>query len=193
MGNVFLSFDNDIFFNKIAAYSPYSAAEIRQLVVQNLEISREFDSGKISSAEFYGKVKGKLQAEIGQRDFFVLYNDIFVLRQKELDLLNRLRRHYRLVLLSNTDVERYGFILKQFPQIKIFDAYVLSYEAGFIKPDSRIYESAVVLAGVLPQECLFIDDLAENIRGAELLGINTIHYTAEKDLVEELRGYRLRF
>lgn len=193
MGNVFLSFDNDIFFKKMAEYSPYSFSEIKEFAQKNLALGREFDKGEIAPDFFCRRVQEIIKAELSPDTFFELYNDIFTLKLKELDILDRLQQHHRMVLLSNTDIERYGFIQKAFPRINIFDVYVLSFQVGLIKPDPRIYIYAVDQAGVLPRECIFIDDLEENTRGAGLLGINTIHYTPQTDLAEELRRFQLRF
>jgi len=193
MGNVFLSFDNNIFHEKIAEYSPYSLPDILELAQKHQEINREFDKGDIAPDKFYRQVTELLKVKVSAPEFFKLYNDIFSLRQKELNILKRLRLHYKLVLLSNTDVQRYGFILETFPQIKIFDGYVLSYQVGCIKPDPHIYEYALIQAGSSPRECIFIDDLKENIAGAKLVGINTIHFTPETDLATELQKYQLQY
>ena len=42
------------------------------------------------------------------------------------------------------------------------------------------------LASAKPQECLFIDDLIENIQAAELVGIKGIHFKSSRQLKNEL-------
>jgi FMN phosphatase YigB (HAD superfamily) len=92
-----------------------------------------------------------------------------------------------MVMLSNTDVMRFGFIKDRFPEVLLFDEYVLSYEVGYVKPDPRIYEIAVDKAEVSPNECLFIDDRRENIEAARQLGVQTIHCREDSDLEASLR------
>jgi epoxide hydrolase-like predicted phosphatase len=107
--------------------------------------------------------------------------------------LRKLKPNYRLVLLSNTDVKHFAFIRGEFPEMFFFDEYVLSYEVGLMKPDPRIYEIALEKAKARAGECVFIDDLEENIEAAAKMGIHTIHFTPETDLDGELRSLKVSF
>jgi putative hydrolase of the HAD superfamily len=99
------------------------------------------------------------------------------------------RANYTTALLSNawvdarqTFAEKYGLI-----EGEIVDYVLISAEIGLVKPDPRIYQ---VLAETIHhpfEEILFIDDFIENIRGAEDLGINTIHYQPGMDLLSRLK------
>jgi len=191
MGNVFISFDNEIFFKKIAANTSLSQSDVAGLVSENIEILKSFDKGEISPTEFFNKAVRILKNNFDYNQFFKIYNDVFDLRAKELQILKKMKENYRVILLSNTDVMRYGFIKKNFPEMLIFDAYVLSYEEGYMKPDPRIYKAALKKAEAQADECLFIDDKEDNIDAATALGINTIHFTEGADLAAELRKLEL--
>ena len=112
---------------------------------------------------------------------------------KVLKTLKKLKKKYRLILLSNTDVKHVGFIKQKFPEIFFFDDYVLSYEVGLMKPDPRIYEIALEKAKARVGECLFIDDLEENIEAAAEMGIQTILLKPQIDLEAELRQLNVSF
>jgi len=193
MGNVFISFDNDIFFKKIAENTSLSQRDIAGLVSENFEILISFDKGEISPAEFYNKAVRIFKSDFDYNRFFKAYNDVFDLRAKELQILKKLKEYYRVILLSNTDVMRYGFIKESFPEILIFDAYILSHLEGCIKPDPRIYKAALEKADAQADECLFIDDRGDNIDAANALGINTIHLIERVDLTAELHKFNLVF
>jgi len=193
MGNVFISFDNDIFFKKIADNTSLSQRDIAGLVSENFEILRSFDKGEISPAEFYNKAVRIFKSDFDYNRFFKAYNDVFDLRTKELQILKKLKEYCRVILLSNTDVMRYGFIKESFPEILIFDAYILSHLEGCIKPDPRIYKAALEKAEAQADECLFIDDRGDNIDAANALGINTIHLIERADLTAELCKFNLVF
>jgi hypothetical protein len=92
-----------------------------------------------------------------------------------------------------TDPERFGFVMRRFPEILFFDGYVLSYELRLLKPDPAIYRAAARLAGSEPAECVFIDDMEENVKGAAAAGLAGIRYAPETDLAAELRKLGLRF
>jgi len=193
MGKVILHFDRGIFYEKIAGFCPYSKDEVERLTLQNFDIIVSFNEGAISPQEFYRLVISKLKAEIGYDEFYAIYSDVFFLNSSVLEIMKRLKRNYKLILLSNTDVMHFTFIKKRFPEILIFDDYILSYEVGAMKPDSRIYEEALKRTGFKPEECLFIDDTEENIEGAQRLGINVILMEPRTDLEAVLRGMNLSF
>jgi putative hydrolase of the HAD superfamily len=193
LGNVILWFDNSIFFKKLSTYCSHSEEKIKEAAHTNLGLIRLFDSGQITPQEFYSRIVKELKARIDQECFFAIYCDVFSLNMPVLKLLQKLKTSCKLVLLSNTDVRRFGFIKKRFPEILIFDEYVLSFELGVMKPDPAIYGEALKKAGTDPQECVFIDDLEKNIEGSQKMGIRGILYTPETDLEAELRKLGLTF
>jgi len=191
LGKVLILFDNSIFYNKIVEHTPFDTQEIAARVNVNSDIGQAFDTGRITPRGFYEQALEALQAALSYEDFFALYNDVFSLNSPVVETLNRLKPTYRMVMLSNTDVMRLGFIKERFPEALLFDEYVLSYEVGFTKPHPLIYQIAVDKAEVSPNECLFIDDRAENIEAARQLGIQTIHFLEDSDLEASLRDLGL--
>jgi len=172
----------------MAEFCPYSAVDIAERVHWHRDLIRSFDTGTISSEDFYREVIQRLKAKVNQETFFKIYCDVFSLNPPVLDILTRLKNRYKLILLSNTDVERFGFIRKTFPDVLIFDEYVLSFETGYLKPHPQIYQEALEKARAKAEECVFIDDLEENIEGARNVGLETILYRPQTDLETELRG-----
>jgi len=193
LGKVILFFDNHIFFKKIANYCSYSEEQIADLVKAHFNLIESFDTGKITPEEFYSGVATKLKAHIDLNNFFTIYNDVFSLNPPVLQIMKRLKPKYNLILLSNTDIRRFGFIKQKFPEILIFNEYVLSYEVGFMKPHPQIYREALAKASAEAGECVFIDDIEENIQAAEALGINAILFKPDTDLEKFLRTLGLTF
>ena len=194
LGKVLVWFDNKIFLQKLADRAGLDVERLRAIVHENLDLVRAFDRGEISPAEFHQQVCAALGLEIEAGLFFEYYEDIFTANVPVLELARRLgAAGYRLVLLSNTDVVRYAFIRRRFPETQVFDAYVLSYEVGLMKPDPAIYSEAARRAGVEQTECLFIDDLAENVEAARGVGMHALHYMPGTDLEAELRSLGLVF
>ncbi|WP_116244901.1 HAD family phosphatase [Nocardiopsis sp. FIRDI 009] len=58
-----------------------------------------------------------------------------------------------------------------------FDEVVISGEVGMRKPEPRIYLHTCERLGLRPQDCVFIDDLAHNVRTAEELGMTGVLHT----------------
>jgi putative hydrolase of the HAD superfamily len=193
LGKVIIFFDNNIFFEKIANYSPHSKGEIRELASAHFYLVELFDKGEITPQDFHARVKQELEASIDYDTFFSVYNDVFSLNPPVHQIMKRLKRNYRLVVLSNTDTMRFGFIKKKFPEILIFDEYVLSFEVGFMKPHPQIYKEALKKAEFPAKECVFIDDREENIEAAVKLGINGILLGSQTDLEVILKNMGLSF
>jgi len=186
LGQVLVRFDNRLFFERIAAATDRSIEDIHAATHENDELLRLFDTGRIPPEEFYERAAEALGLDIGFGDFFVAYNDVFSVIVPSLALAKRLKPRTKLVLLSNTDVMRYTHIDETFPELRIFDATVLSFRFGRMKPDPEIYREALRRAGTTAERAVFIDDLAENVAAAERLGITGILFTSPETLESEL-------
>jgi putative hydrolase of the HAD superfamily len=194
LGRVVLWFDNNIFLRKLADCAGKPFADVKAIVHGDLELFRRFDGGVVTPYEVFERVTGLVGADMSYEAFFETYNDIFSLNAPAVDVLGSVKAaSYKILLLSNTDPERFAFVRRRFPEVLFFDHYVLSYELKLLKPDPAIYLAAVRLAGAEPQECVFIDDMEENIAGAVATGLAGIHYTPATDLAAELRKLGLAF
>jgi epoxide hydrolase-like predicted phosphatase len=71
--------------------------------------------------------------------------------------------------------------------LALFDDILLSYEVGFIKPQSEFYQLAAERLKLKPQECLFIDDSTGHCAGADKVGMKTIHYKNFDQVREDLQ------
>jgi putative hydrolase of the HAD superfamily len=56
----------------------------------------------------------------------------------------------------------------------LFDVAIISGEVGLHKPQPEIYRLAAERLGVEPRACVFVDDLRENVHGAEQVGMTAI-------------------
>ena len=192
LGKVVLWFDNTIFYRKMTAYSSNSVDEMRAIVHGDFTFIELFDEGALSPEQFYESAVSLLGARVGYNEFVAAYVDVFSRNQPAIDLLKGLKGRYKLVLLSNTDPLRFGFVRERFPDIFFFDEYVLSYEVKALKPGPEIYKEALRRAAAPPSACVFIDDMEENIAGAAALGIRTIHYRPNTDLEKSLLSLGVR-
>jgi len=67
------------------------------------------------------------------------------------------------------------------------DGGILSYRDHLIKPDSAIYELLLERFGLVAEECVFVDDVSANVKGAEDVGIRGILFQSKEQAQEELR------
>jgi epoxide hydrolase-like predicted phosphatase len=69
----------------------------------------------------------------------------------------------------------------------MFDEVVISGEVGMRKPDAEIYHHTLDLLKVKPEESVFVDDLAHNIKAAAdlgMIGVLHVDYESTKDELE---------
>lgn len=78
---------------------------------------------------------------------------------------------YGIYLLSNS-----SFLQKSYwpdiPGSELFDGRIVSAEVGCMKPDAGIYRTLLDSYGLKAEECLFLDDIAANIIGAQNVGMH---------------------
>jgi glucose-1-phosphatase len=146
-----------------------------------------FEEGKQTPVEFTRVCASALHVDLELEDFRGIWSDIFVENHPVIDLVRELRENgFRLILLSNTDPWHIQHIREDFKVLELFEHLILSYEAGCAKPDRRIYERLIRLAGG-PSGLLYIDDIAEYITAAGTLGVEGLHFTGENELRMGLR------
>jgi putative hydrolase of the HAD superfamily len=154
-----------------------------------------YERGELSSEEFSAGVCRIAGVEIAHDDFVTAWADIFRLNEPVAELVRSLKAGgFTLVLGSNTNAIHAGHFRRQFAEVLgHFDRLVLSYEIGHIKPSRAFYEACAQAARRPPGECIFIDDLAENVEGARLAGLRAIQFQDLPALLTELRGHGVTF
>jgi len=137
-----------------------------------------YESGKIGTDEFISKCLNTLNLNMTGKEFASAFNDIFVeiTPMKELVLKLSGNNSHNLFLLSNTSPLHFEYVKQKFDFINSLNKFGLSYEFKCLKPEEAIFEKAIEYFEVKPDECLFIDDLPDNCKSAESLGIKTIVY-----------------
>ena len=96
------------------------------------------------------------------------------------DLLPVLRKKYKLVILNNGTALTLSRFKNRYHLDSQFDLFVSSAIEGVKKPSENIYLSTARKLGILPKECLFMDDSELNIKGAEKCGMKTIWWKDQK-------------
>lgn len=97
-----------------------------------------------------------------------------------------LKPKYKIGMVSN--IGR-GWIQNMFDDYllhDVFDVVVQSGDEGVTKPHPQIYELCAERLELEPAECLFVDDLPENIAGADAAGMQGVVYGNLYDLKKEL-------
>lgn len=180
LGNVIVNLDFDATIRAFARLGLRHDVLNRQQVYTD-RIFYEFEVGAISKTDFFEGVRRLLNnsqatnQEIAKA-WSAMIRDVPPERVKT---LQKLARNYKLFLFSNTNqihIEEFHAAFKaqhgiDFPSFFVKDYY--SHEIHERKPDISSYQKVIELAGINPEESLFVDDLEKNIVGAGKAGLQT--------------------
>lgn len=185
-GDIFINLDKPATLREMEKYN------VKDLSENILKCNLEYEKGNITSAEFLNTYKTEYD-HLREEEILKSWNAILVdFPQYRLDFIKKLseEKKYQLILLSNTNELHIVWVRENVPFFEefrnCFDAFYLSHEINFRKPDAAIYEYVLNKHDLNPVECLFIDDTKENTDGAAELGIHIWNLDPAKEDVVDL-------
>jgi putative hydrolase of the HAD superfamily len=100
-------------------------------------------------------------------------------------------RGLKIVVLSNMPIEISRYIRQHAPWFRDFDYVCFSAEVQLAKPEAAIFHACLKVVRSRPEECLFIDDRAENVEAARALGMQALKFVSVGELAAELQPFDL--
>lgn len=185
-GNVICFFDNNIFLENISRFTNKSVPELKELIYSS-ELQNRYETGLISSNEFFNKIVEKCNLSISKHEFIKVFTNIFTPIQTTLELIKKLKPKYKIALLSNTNELDFEHTIKPIEIFNLFNAVTLSFKVKAMKPDAKIYLDCLKKLNLKPEECVHIDDREDYVEAANKIGIKGIHYTGYDELVNSLK------
>ncbi len=185
LGKVLVDFDFTLAIKRLQKVYPIQTTRVIALFM-NSGLSEDWDRGAISPEEFYSIMQKSLKLPMSLAEFVPYWNDIFTENVEMAALLEKLKVHYRLAALSNTNVWHVAHLKATYPWIAHFDPLIASCEVRLLKPEPEIYQYALRVTQTVPQDILYIDDLAANVKAAAKLGIDAIQFKTYEKLILEL-------
>jgi glucose-1-phosphatase len=191
LGNVLIRVDHLRFCRRLAALAALSPREVYAQVFESA-LEPGYDTGRISSREFYQRVTAHFGVALPYSRFCELWCDLFDPMEGMAEMVQHLASRFPLFLLSNTNSLHFDFILERFGAIlQPFRAFVLSYQVGSRKPEPAIYQSLIHQAERPPGEILFLDDKVDFVEGARRQGLTAWQFRSPRELRQELGRHRL--
>jgi putative hydrolase of the HAD superfamily len=187
IGNVLLAFDYFIAERALLAHTGRNIARS----VEDLHPHRmDHESGRSTREEFIRIVREAFAHDGPEDHFMEMWTRIFEVNTPMVEWARSLHGTTPLYLLSNIGCIHHDHIFEEYDFFaNLFQDGIYSYKAGVMKPERRIFELARTQFGIDPYRTLYIDDLEENVRGAESVGFITHHYDpARHDLFVEHIG-----
>jgi glucose-1-phosphatase len=193
LGRVIVPFDFHRGYERLEARCGIPAAQIPERIRPTGLVTR-FESGQIEPRDFVRSLSEALGLDTTYEEFCGIWNSIFLPETLIPEtLVAELARNYRLLLLSNTNEIHFGAMRENYPILRHFHAFILSYEVGAMKPSPAIYRRAIEEAGCLPEECFFTDDIEAYVEGAKREGIDAVQFQSAAQIERELRARGVRW
>jgi FMN phosphatase YigB (HAD superfamily) len=187
LGKVIVDFDYVVGARELLKITTLPLTEV-VAVLSDADLIFEYETGKLSSFEYYQRVSQRLAIDVSMETFQELWGNMFLPEPLLSEsFLADLKHKYRLFLLSNTNEIHFEYVARRYPILKHIEERLLSYQVGCMKPDPRIFELAIERAGLPAEDILFTDDRTENVEAAKMVGIQAIQFHSEKQLIREMR------
>ncbi|MCC6344215.1 MAG: HAD family phosphatase [Bryobacterales bacterium] len=188
LGGVIVPLDFQTLYGRISERCAVPAAEIPHRIAAT-ELVPLLETGRMSGEEFTERISESLGLVATPEEFQFLWNSLFPpYTFIDEDLLARIKKRHRLLLLSNTNALHFERVVESYPLLRQFDQYVLSYKVGALKPSPEIYQAAIASAGCAAEECFFTDDIADYVEGARRAGIDAVRFESQAQIAAELRA-----
>lgn len=153
----------------------------------------DFEKGLMTVSEFHDTVRRVYGAQLTNEQIDEAWNALLLdIPGYKLDTLLEMKQRYHLYLLSNTNAlhweeGRRRFDYKGYKAEDFFDQIFLSNEIHELKPSPEAFLKVARLAGIKPEETLFVDDLQASCDAAAALGFHTYCPVANTDWRSELK------
>lgn len=153
-----------------------------------------YEAGKLSLDEYLKRVVFYKERNFSPKEF-----KEFMFRQTKpfpemIRFIFKLKSIFNLktVAVSNEGRELTRFRIQNFNLNSVFDAFICSSFVHLRKPDTEIYQIALDIAQVTPEQVVYLDDRAMFVEVARGLGIYGIHHQNLETTRSELAKLNLK-
>ena len=187
IGNVLTDFAWEPFYRSFGY-----AEEIYERLVKatiGTQAWHEFDRGEWSDEKVFDAfVQNDPGIEKEIREVTENMHGIVTKRDFAIEWIQELKsKGYQVYVLSNFSKKIETECADALDFLPYTDGGILSYRDKVIKPDPVIYHLLMERYGLIPEECVFLDDLERNIIAARKCGMHGIIFTSKEKAEKELR------
>ena len=137
----------------------------------------------------HAQIWPELCSVLGQKLSISLLHEAFEstpMNKGMFSLARRLKEGHSVGIITDNKKDRIDCLKRHQDLASLFNPIVVSAEVGKDKASAEIFLHALRLAGVSPNETVFIDNNAANLAAPDALGIKTIFHDDEKNDLEAL-------
>lgn len=149
------------------------------------ELFRQADYGYITAEEFSRQGAHLLRQTV--EEFNALMAKYYVRDDAMLESIRKVRKTHKTALLSNANDAVIWELFTNDELDELFDEVVVSSSVGMVKPNPDFFVFAATRLELLPEECIMIDDMESNIKGAVDAGMQGIVFWDQRQYEQELQ------
>ena len=196
LGGVILDLSVETTLQSFADISGMKKQRVKELFISSKGFL-DYEKGEIEDDEFRSFVRELYSVQADDDALDASWNAMLLgIPQQKLDLLLSLKEKFNVYLLSNTNNIHLNYINDKimtpvFGEASLdryFHKAYYSHRMKKRKPDANIYEQVLDENNLKPHETLFLDDNADNIAGANALGIRTVHVVTPDHIIAYFNG-----
>jgi HAD superfamily hydrolase (TIGR01509 family) len=173
LGNVLISFIPSEYLKK-----KNYPSNIRNTIINDIFKSEEWkklDNGDINVTEAIDSIASK--SALKKEEIALVFSfriDLMFPLDDNVRLLPELKKQgFRVYYLSNFHLDSFEIVKNDYYFFRYFDGGIISADIKLSKPGIEIYRYFLDKYSLKPEECLYVDDIEENIDAADSAGMQT--------------------
>lgn len=153
----------------------------------------DWQEGRLSPHEWHRHLAKRFGGSLTFEQFTEIWNRALDPRPiQDVAFLEKLRKGYRLGILSNTDPIHVAHMESNFEFLRLFHVRIYSCSVGASKPNPLIYREALRACKVSAEEAVYVDDVAAYAEAAQRLGMTGIVFQSPEQLQTALHKLEIR-
>ena len=166
----------------------FSVGDDEASIAKVKKLFEDIETGALAPQEFRDEIKKYFLSPVTDAQINDAWNALLLdIPGPRIWLLEDLRKHYRIFLLSNTNEIHYLCYLENFRKQfgyhdfdALFEKAWFSYRIRLRKPSLAIFSFVLQQSRLTPAETLFIDDTLVHVEGARNAGLHAHHLEIDK-------------
>jgi len=188
INGVFLTLEDDPFVEKFAKKYGLTKVEFQD-VYDRFTISAEYDN--ISSEKAWQDLLDYFHIRENARSAFESAMKLKKVIPGMFELLAKVKEKRKVAYLTNYYPLAWEYCNKKWDLEEKFDGGIVSFQVKARKPEEKGFKIILQQFNLKPEEILFIDDGLKNVKAAQLLGMQAIHFQNKQQLEKQLKKLRV--
>lgn len=193
LGGVIIDLSLDRTLTAFATLTGASKTDIQNAYGSN-PVFMAYEKGEVSDLEFRNSIRKLFSVKATDTEIDHCWNAMLVdLPVSTLTMLEKLKKHFRVFVLSNTNTIHINYVNESMLQGKVLDSWFhkayYSHLLGMRKPELEIYQHVLEQNRLIPNQTIFLDDNPDNLKAANSLYIQTLQITHLQQVRDLFHSY----